>query len=249
MVFTEPYSEIHVAGIGPILVLPQFGGYSTVNDRRNPGVAQFIDSARRAQSIFDVGAHVGLYTLPAARVAPQNSRIVAFEASPVNSAILTQHVELNGCAQVQIVQQVIGEAGRQSMFSLVSNGFGDLNTLAVSPTVAARFSSEASAVTEQSLDAYVELLGFGPDLLKIDVEGAELRVLRGAGQLLSRFRPRIFLSVHPEEIELLGGSLGELTAVITDAGYHILAMSGERVKSLEFGEYRLEPEEPGKTFL
>src|SRR4029077_9130628 len=72
-------------------------------------------------------------------------------------------------------------------------------------------------------------LGFRPDLVKIDVEGYELAVLRGARGVLKESRPLVFLEIHPARIAELGGSVGELSDLLAELGYRICGLGGEPV--------------------
>ena len=77
--------------------------------------------------------------------------------------------------------------------------------------------------------------------MKIDVEGAELGVLRGAREVLKKHKPRIFLSVHPEQICSLGGSIAELQQELSDLNYETFNLDKILTSELKFGEYLLLP--------
>ena len=80
-----------------------------------------------------------------------------------------------------------------------------------------------------------------PDLIKIDVEGAEVRVLQGACEIMRRYRPVVFLSVHPDRIEAMGSSVEELGALIESLGYRAFEIAGAPVSTFHFAEYVLRP--------
>ena len=96
-------------------------------------------------------------------------------------------------------------------------------------------------VKEQiTLDSFVEKNGCIPELIKIDVEGAEINVLRGAKSVLREHHPEIVISVHPKHLEILGYSVDELTKEIRGLGYQIYNIDGSQVNgNLQSGEYYL----------
>jgi hypothetical protein len=96
-------------------------------------------------------------------------------------------------------------------------------------------------VKEQiTLDSFVAKNGCIPGLIKIDVEGAEINVLRGAKSVLSEYHPEIIISVHPKHLEILGHSVDELTKEIRGFGYQIYNIDGSQVNDkLQSGEYYL----------
>lgn len=136
--------------------------------------------------VFDIGANVGFYTLLASRLVAQGGQVVAFEPLPRNAGLLRAHVEMNACENVVIFEAAVaGHCGRVS-FSHghhPSEGF-----------ISEYGDAEVAAV---SLDGLV-LGGRArpPDLIKVDVEGAEFDVLSGGRALLERHRPAIFLATH-----------------------------------------------------
>jgi hypothetical protein len=78
----------------------------------------------------------------------------------------------------------------------------------------------------RTVDLLCAELDFRPDAMKIDVEGYELAVLRGARGTLTASRPLVFLEIHPARIAELGGSLGELNGLLAELGYQVLDLSG-----------------------
>ncbi len=78
----------------------------------------------------------------------------------------------------------------------------------------------------QSVDALCAELDFQPDLVKIDVEGYELAVLRGAQATLGRYRPPLFLELHPQRLRELGGSVEEVVGLLAGLGYAFRSPAG-----------------------
>lgn len=91
-----------------------------------------------------------------------------------------------------------------------------------------------------SLDKFCTRHALAPEIIKIDVEGAEMEVLLGVADILRQYRPTIFFSVHPTELGLPGHSVEELRAVMHELGYKCRNMEGTPVGTLGFAEYLLE---------
>ena len=84
--------------------------------------------------------------------------------------------------------------------------------------------------------------------MKIDVEGAELRVLKGAIKVLCQHKPTIFLSVHPRHIAESGGSTEELEQFIQKIEYRVFDLDGNTVRPNELTEYIVSPAINQETF-
>lgn len=148
------------------------------------------DAIRRFLSpgmhVFDIGANAGFYTLAFARLVGHSGHVWAFEPYSENVCNLLRHVRLNALANVTVVQAALASSVGISGFSIAqSNSMGGISDTAeyLVPTL--------------TLDGFLKQCAAPiPDLMKIDVEGAESLVLEGARNTLSEGRTVIFLSLH-----------------------------------------------------
>ena len=160
-----------------------------------------LKSLDRGGTFFDVGAHYGWLSMVAAQHAGPGGTIVAFEASPVLHSILSFHKRVNRLQQLRLVYNVISNASEErTSFFLVNDGLSFRNSLVIGDEgvpylePGSRKRIEVQSIT---LDDYVMSSGVIPDLIKIDVEGAEGLVLEGAKRTLQNHHPDIILGVHP----------------------------------------------------
>ena len=150
--------------------------------------ARFVSLIRPGDVVFDVGAAHGYYTLLSARLAGPAGKVVAFEPFPENAAFLRAHVGKNRFGNVVIRQEAVSDRNGTIGFGRGSGtGTGRIDA---SGTLQVPLRTLASVASE---------LGLRPDHIKIDVEGAEMGVLRGAGSLLDS-HPTLFLSTHGPDI-------------------------------------------------
>ncbi len=151
---------------------------------------RLLETLSAGDVFFDVGAHVGWYSLAAAgRIAP-GGRVVAFEASRRNHRYLARHLALNRLSEVEALHLGVADTpGRRAFTPGSGTGTG-------------RLSDEGSETVEvTSLDAYCRAHDLWPKVVKIDVEGGEVEVLDGAAELLAAHRPTLFLSTHGEGLK------------------------------------------------
>jgi FkbM family methyltransferase len=141
--------------------------------------------------VWDVGAHVGFYTLLAARLVGPAGRVVAFEPFPRNQAFLHRHIDLNALGNVDVIEAAVGEKCGPGSFSEGGN----------SSTGSLFGVSDGIAVRVVTLDSMLSnAASRPPHVIKMDIEGGELEALRGADELLSTSRPAIFLATHSREL-------------------------------------------------
>ncbi len=146
---------------------------------------------RPGSVVFDVGAHVGYYTVLSSVLAGTRGQVIAFEPLPANLKYLRRHLKLNDCANVRVLTNCVGEGSSIARFD-DSHGTG-VGHLANDGTL---------EVQVRSLDEMVESGELPiPTFIKIDVEGAELQVLKGAERLLRRHRPTLVLSTHSDDLD------------------------------------------------
>ncbi len=180
----------------------------------DPAVRRAIeDGLRSGDAFIDVGANVGYYTLIARSLVGDDGAVLAFEVDPRPAALLERTAQANGWHNVHVVRAAVGD-GRTR---LQLEPDADCGHTRVRP---ARVADPRPSLPSVALDSRRELLaGHRLACLKIDVEGHELEVLRGAQQLLSENRPAVICEVRPEHhdaaialMAALGYSATELAA-------------------------------------
>jgi FkbM family methyltransferase len=150
----------------------------------------FERTIERGTVVFDVGAHVGFYTLLASVLVGPRGKVIAFEPLPRNLGYLRSHLSINRVANVSVVEAAVGDLSGAVLFD---EGLG--------PSmghIAREGSLRVQAVT---LDEMVMTGKIPPPAyIKVDVEGAEARLLAGARKVLSAYHPVVFLATHSEEL-------------------------------------------------
>ena len=187
--------------------------------------------------VLDVGAHVGLFTLGAAlRVGPEG-RVIAFEAAPATVATLRRHVALNELDdRVEIVSAAVGDVDGETSFFVGGESMSASVTRAALEELRPRNDDSAALdvreirVRALTLDAFCAAQGITPTAVKIDVEGAELRVLRGAEWIL-RGPADVVCEIHPAQLAAAGDSEEELVAFAHRVGRRLVTID-ERVDGI-----------------
>jgi len=164
-----------------------------------PEMNYLLTRLRPGDCFLDVGAHAGYFSLPAARVVGPTGRIIAIEATPASARLLRANVELNGFPWLTVVEVAASNRDGQALLSVspyspmwnsVAAGADTVNTI---------------SVRARTIDSILAESGWPPIAgMKVDVEGAELDVLRGSLRCLER-NPQAFLIVemsgHPDRLE------------------------------------------------
>lgn len=217
----------------PPLEALNFGSYEARDARL------FFSSLGPGQTVLDVGAHVGWYALHAAGLYP-NSRVHAFEPVPSSFAQLERHIGLNDLDNVAAQPFALGEREGPATF------FVDPTY----PTAASAVNilGSAGAVPIEVAVRRLDDLGLQPDVIKIDVEGGELGVLRGGRETLSRCRPAVFCEMLRKWSAKFGHHPDDMIRFMTELDYVCVA----NAVSIE-GELRrirtISEEEPATNFL
>jgi FkbM family methyltransferase len=156
--------------------------------------------------LLDVGAHVGRWSL---RMARKASQVVAVEANPATAAVLRAHIELNNVQNVTVLQAAAWDC--ETFLDL-----DDPNQRVTGGSTRVVESSDGR-VPAMRLDFPVEITDLDRiDLIKLDVEGADLHALRGMAATLARCRPRLLVERH----DIYGYyKLGDLTGLLEELGY------------------------------
>jgi FkbM family methyltransferase len=167
---------------------------------------------------FDVGANFGYYTMIVSAASQGRARVYAFEPLASNFHLLARNKSLNNFDRVSPVNLALSDqAGEVDFFvpPLSCSGVGRIVEGQVDDPNG--YMDKVQATTLDSFVASRDVQRM--DFLKIDVEGAELRVLHGAAESLRRFRPTIMIEFFPEGLASLHTSASELLDAIHALGY------------------------------
>lgn len=151
---------------------------------------RIVKELRPRTVFYDVGANAGFYSLlAAALVAP--GMVYAFEPLPTNGAYLRRHLELNCIQNVVLLELAICDQAGTAFFSTEeTRAMGKLEP------------SGNLSVQTAPLDALLkEQRVAPPDVIKMDIEGAEYLALLGARECFARYRPKLFLATHGRKVQ------------------------------------------------
>lgn len=205
----------------PIRRGPNLGRLWSVSTAKNyfygrfvPGKAVCLPQLLRAgETVWDIGAHCGYTTLIESKAVGAGGRVVAFEPNPRNRHLLGLHLKWNQAANVTVLPYAISGADGELSFGWE----GDQRASSIS----SHLGGMGWKVPVRHIDG---LIASGeapaPTVLKIDVEGAELELLRGAARLLARAPDLlIILSTHTVELH------DACSALLRAAGFPIIETS------------------------
>lgn len=201
---------------------------------------------RPGMTVVDVGANHGLFSLEAAHLVGESGLVHAFEPTPSTRELLENNLAANGLDRVRVFPTALGERPGTARLR-VHREMSGLNTLASEDISWNHRTLRADAIVDvpiTTLDAHAEAEGIDRiDFLKVDVEGFELGVIRGARRLLASGRVgRIMLEVGDVTCGNAGVAPPDLLTELEALGYalHAISPDGEvvdRVRSF-----------PGATF-
>ncbi len=146
--------------------------------------------------LYDVGAHIGYISLVAARLVGPQGKVFAFEADPDNGRRITGHAEMNALPQVELVGAAVWSERKMLSFYRAA-ATSSRNTGAVTTLEQGQSADGVIVVEAETLDHFAADHR-SPAVVKIDVEGAEEEVLKGAEEVFRRSKPTLICEVHNE---------------------------------------------------
>jgi FkbM family methyltransferase len=218
------------------LLTPKCGAAALIyyQGASEPETASYIERTLKPGMVFvDVGAHLGEYTVLAAKLVGRQGVVHAFEPNPNIVPVLTENLRINNCHNVRVYPFAVGDREGPCKFEVTL----EPSTCALRPSGKTICGSTLIEVPVVTLDA---VYGNGsmvvPSLIKIDVEGAELCVLRGAKSLLALPAPRapiLIFEYAAENTANFGYSPDEITQFLRELRYSVYEWKGGNTVPLE----------------
>ncbi len=178
--------------------------------------------------VLDVGAYIGYYTLIAAKIVGDKGKVFVFEPDPNNYELLLKNIQINSYQNVVAVNKAVSnQAGKGELF-LSSENRGDhriYNSLDSRPAI------EIELI---SLDEFFKNQEHPIDLIKMDIQGAEMAALLGMNKILER-NPNLKMIIEfwPFGLEKFGYSLAEFLNHIQNLSYRLQLITDEGLEAIE----------------
>ena len=184
--------------------------------------------SKKGMTVLDIGAHFGLFAVFFQK--NTDGVVYAFEPTKNTLGVLKETVAINKCQdKIHIVEMAVDKEPGSANFFVNKTVGGRGNTLVKDAKLGMTSSSYLVEVT--SVDVFVKEKGIEVDCIKIDAEGAELGVLKGAANTILKNRPVILLSIHPEPIQSRGDTLNEIWNLLEQYRYKVLLDDKEMSES------------------
>lgn len=188
----------------------------------------FLETLKAGDVFFDVGANIGYYSILASSKIGNTGKVYSFEPDIHNVQILEKNIELNNASNVKITKKAVSD----------KTGFVNFKSSALSKGDSAISISNSEgniSIPSITLDDFVAETGVYPNVIKIDVEGAEIMALKGAKGLFSRAKQPIVLFIEYNPQSLRQVSQADplyLLNILEESGFKIKYILDEKADSL-----------------
>lgn len=170
---------------------------------------------REGDVFYDVGAHAGFFSLLASHLVGSSGAVYAFEPLPRNATFLKKHIELNRISNIKLIEAAIADYDGEALFEeSESSSMGKVSA------------NGKSRVSVTSLDSLVAGGAISPpSVMKIDVEGLQDIVLKGAGGILEKYHPSVLIEAVYEK-----DNKQNFYSVLTALGYIIEPIGNKSIE-------------------
>ena len=185
----------------------------------------FLEALRGAKCFVDVGTNLGWYTCLASKHMSYG-KVYGFEMDDLNFAVLQRNLAVNHCSNVEVHNLAVSDSSGVVSYKRDSDrphpGFQ------LRPSRKDDDSIEFVSVNSVALDDFLESKGVVPDVIKIDVEGAEMRVLTGLRRTLRKCTPILFVEIHPEMLQVFDASTSAILSLLIANNYKVFEIESMR---------------------
>ena len=192
----------------------------------------FERTMTKGSIVFDIGGHVGFYTLLASELVGPNGKVFVFEPAPRNLFYLREHLRLNHVKNVVVIEAAVSD--RSGVVSFDEGPHSSMGHIV-----------DGGGSFQVNIVVLDELISSGeiptPDYMKIDIEGAEALALSGAKSMLIKSHPTIFLATHGSRVHQ------ECCHLLRSVGYELEPIDGmnleqsKEVLAAYSNPFRIEP--------
>ncbi|GAB4544486.1 MAG: FkbM family methyltransferase [Pleurocapsa sp.] len=167
---------------------------------------------------YDIGANVGFFTVIAAKLVGNTGKVYSFEPGEGNAKSVRHNAALNNFTQVKVIEKAVSHTPGEGQLLLAKYSGGHaLATADAPPDLAGKVTVDIVSIDD--LIAKQEIAP--PNFVKVDVEGAELDVLRGMKETIKTYKPTIIYEVDDGDRSAYERKYQELASFLQSFGYKV----------------------------
>jgi len=197
-----------------------------------PALQVLYRFAKPGMTLIDIGANIGATTLNMAKRVGTTGKVFSFEPSPHNYQKASDNIRLNNFQNIKLINQGLGnEKTTAFLYNVNLNNRGMQRLLNENSEISGYDKTEVQIDT---LDSSIHQFGIpSPSLIKIDVEGYELKVLQGGLETLKMHKPALFIEIDDNNLKEQGSNAKELVEFLLQLRYTIIdAADGRHVNEV-----------------
>lgn len=190
----------------------------------------FLKLISKKNFFIDIGANIGYYSLIASNLISKSGKVIAFEPEKSNLKILYENLKINKAFNVDVIEKACSDRNQEAYLELSKDNLGDHRLSYKESSGSSNLEIETTTV-----DMVTKKYSLIPDIVKIDTQGAELKIIKGMKSLLceSNFKTIFFIEFWPYGIEKQGNKINELIKIISLKSYKMLAIFEENELQIE----------------
>lgn len=207
----------------------------------------FLRTLKKGNIVFDVGANVGYYTILASKAVGRKGVVYAFEPDPRNLIYLKKNVKSNNCRNVVIVEKALTEKNQTAMLAYDLANPGESSLAKTHST-----DSRSVPIETITLDTFVKQHGIIEiNVIKMDIEGAEILALLGAKNTLKKMKhTTLFVECNKRALARFFQTPTTLTSMLKSLTYKLNVIINEFDKTVTpFSEKNLARDLLKTTFV
>lgn len=178
----------------------------------------FAQHLKPGDVFYDIGANVGFFSIVAAKLVGQNGKVYAFEPGTNNANAIRHNAQLNNFSQIEIIEKAVSDTSGQGRLLLAKYSGGHaLATADAPPDLAGEVTVDLVSIDDLIAQNKIA----PPNFVKIDVEGAELDVLKGMKETIKNHQPTIIYEVDDGDRTAYERKYGELASFFESFNYQV----------------------------
>ncbi|MEZ4883220.1 MAG: FkbM family methyltransferase [Chitinophagales bacterium] len=228
----QSFRKVCVNGIWYQLDISNFNDWSVYFGLKEEQRERLLGLVEEGNYVIDVGANIGAVSLPFAKIVGKEGKVISLEPHPVTHQKLLNNLSLNDFPQLIPLQKGLGDTTTTFTISTIDAHNPGRNRILPENQNDEYEILENHEIEVDTLDKVVADLNLQRvDLIKIDVEGFEMKVLEGGKFVLEELSPHLFIELDDSHLQAQGSSAKELVAFLE--GFKYLVWKASNMESID----------------